>query len=69
MTVMTREEAKKAVADGQKITHKYFLSDEYITSTDGGKTYQDEVGNKVSAEEFWKWRLSYIFDTEWSIYQ
>lgn len=47
---MTREEALQAMINGEKVTHRYFTSDEYIYMK-GGNIFSEEgynfgLGNK-----------------------
>jgi hypothetical protein len=61
---MTREEAKKELRKGNKITHKYFLSHEYIILVNGVETFED--GNKVPLG--WWDRYDYLKQS-WKIYK
>lgn len=49
---MTREEAIKQMHRGEKITHRYFSSDEWMTIEKGMFLLEDGV--KVPFELFWK---------------
>jgi hypothetical protein len=64
---MTRNEAKQALKEGKKLTHKYFTSDEWIIGLNDGN-YMLEDGVKCTPAEFWKWRTDSAFDNDWEIY-
>jgi len=60
---MTLEEARVAISEGKKVTHRYFTDDEYIHMGKNGISFEDGV--KVPAD--W-WDKDYL-KTDWSIYQ
>lgn len=63
---MTKDEAKKAMLKGEKVTHKYFSPDEYITGGNG--TIIDEKGYRLNELEFWSYRTDGAFNDGWSIF-
>jgi hypothetical protein len=63
---MTKDEAIKAMKEGAKVTHRYFLSDEWITMQ--GNIIKMEQGQECWASEFWQDRQGESWETDWSIY-
>jgi len=57
---MTKEEAIQAMKDGQKVTHRYFDSMEWMTMENGKIVLEDGV--RCAPYEFWRWRL----DASWN---
>lgn len=49
---MNKTEAKFALENGQRLTHKYFSRDEWIQGMPDG-SYLFEDGCKCSPREFW----------------
>ena len=65
---MTKEEAIKAMKQGQRVTHKYFSPNEWVTINKSGE-YLFEDGYTISEQQFWKLRSSNEWETGWSIKQ
>lgn len=64
---MTKEEAKKALNEGKKVSHKYFSDKEYIVKTEG--KLQDERGYLFSEALFWMDRSSAPWKEGWKLYE
>lgn len=64
---MTKEEAIQAMKSGEKVTHKAFYDDEYITMKDDSFII-NEVGYVAPVDTFWSYRKSEYWNTGWSIY-
>lgn len=62
---MTKNEAIKAMALGEHLTHRYFTKEEFIRMENG--MIIDEKGYTFPPDEFWKWRTSEEFQSGWSI--
>ncbi len=62
---MTKMEAVVAMKNGEKVTHRYFSEDEYVTIKDGYYVFEDEV--KCPPVEFWILRTGKEWLTDWSI--
>lgn len=65
---MTREEAKQALEEGHKISHKSFLEDEWI-KTIHIVTIQTQDNFLINQTAFWRCRKDPKFDTEWFIWK
>lgn len=52
---MNKTEAKFALENGQRLTHKYFIRDEWVQGMPDG-SYLFEDGVVCSPEEFWRFR-------------
>lgn len=66
---MTKEEAIEAMRHGDKVTHKYFTSDEYMFIPDPRyNIYEFEDGVKMSGIEFWEIRDKLTFQNGWSLF-
>ena len=65
---MTRKEAKEAMKNGKKLTHRYFKADEWITINARNEIIT-ELGYKISPVMFWLRRNSEAFDKDWSIFK
>lgn len=64
---MNQEQALKALERGKKITHKSFISSEYMKQ--GGKwEIEFEDGAKCSYEEFFLYRTNKAWQENWSIF-
>jgi len=63
---MTKEQAIQLMCDGNKITHRYFSPDEWVTMV-GDKIHLED-GVVCDPEEFWKWRKDKMWDDGWSIF-
>lgn len=62
---MTRNEAKKALADGKKLTHVHFTNEEWVKGV--GSLYEFEDGCLCDPFEFWFFRTDSGFDSGWSL--
>lgn len=65
---MTKDEALAALEDGEKITHEFFTSNEFIQKG----TVHDlmfEDGCECSFAEFWHYRSESWWDDNWSIFK
>jgi hypothetical protein len=64
---LTKAEALLAMKDGKKITHEYYLPDEYCFMKGGIIFTEDGYGKGDENGEFWaKYQ---IWETGWSIYK
>ena len=57
---MNKKEAIQAMQEGKKITHKYFMPEEWMTMRKGMIVLEDGV--VCTPEEFWKWRTAIGWD-------
>ena len=65
---MNRKEAKMSLDRGYRLTHRHFSDDEWIEkSKEYSGRYLFEDGNVGLIDDFWKYRKSDSFDTDWSI--
>ena len=64
---MTRAEAIKAMREGKKVTHEHFSSEEWATQENGQIVLEDGV--RCDPDEFWKYRMSEIFNDGWTIFK
>ncbi len=64
---MTKQEAIEAMMAGQKVTHRHFTSDEFITMKLG--RIVDENGYSFNANQFWSFRTSESFNSDWKIFE
>jgi hypothetical protein len=64
---MTKQEAIDAMMAGAKVSHRFFLSNEWITM-EGTKTIIDEEGKAFSTIEFWKHRTTSEWQINWEIW-
>jgi len=62
---MTKHEAIAAMLNGSKITHKYFLPEEFIYMESG--RIHDETGQILW--RFWDNRMIEDWNQDWSIYR
>ncbi len=60
---MTKEEAKKELENGAKITHRLFSASEYVYIENG--RIIDEDGYVM--HDFWKYREGKSFDDGWEV--
>ena len=65
---MTKQEAIQKMRDGEKLTHTYFSSDEWVKSNQDGTILILEDGVECSPNEFWKYRQDENFNTGWEIF-
>ena len=69
---MTKEEAIQAMLDGKKVTHRFFMDDEYMFLCDKiNNVYQFEDGVEIDAQKFWGMKMENIEDWEedWEIFE
>ena len=64
---MNEQEMLEAVRAGQKVTHRWFSDDEWMTMENEMFVFEDGV--RCSQEEFWKYREGLGFREDWSIYK
>ncbi len=64
---MTKAEAIQAMKSGEKVTHRFFSDSEFITMR--GVMIIDENDYKLDPTEFWRYRKSEAFNTDWEIYK
>lgn len=62
---MTKEEAIAAMLNGSKVTHKYFLPEEFIYM-ESGFIYDE---NDYDLSDFWQVRWEEHWNNDWSIYR
>jgi hypothetical protein len=66
-TDMNRDEAKKALASGKQLTHRYFEPNEYIFQK--GKDIFHSDGTRQTIESFWNIKDGgHAWDMEWREY-
>lgn len=65
---MSRQGAILALANGEKLTHRYFTPDEWVEQTADGR-YRFEDGNICSPVEFWGYRKGEAWESGWSIWE
>lgn len=66
---MNREEAKKALREGKRLTHLYFTSEEWVQGVlvnNEFEGYLFEDGVSCSPDMFWKTRYTDAWDCGWS---
>lgn len=63
---MSKEEAIQAMMNGKKVTHRFFLSDEWMTMRDGMIVLEDEVICDFS--EFWMWCTDVVWDSGYELF-
>jgi len=70
---MTRDEALQAMIDGEKVTHRFFTSDEYIYMIAQDIYMEDDVCVGTTTQHFWVERGGRLggeaWETDWSIYE
>jgi hypothetical protein len=64
---MTKQEAITAMQRGEKVTHKYFSPDEWITINDYCQI-EDESGYRHEQDSFWLDRGEQ-FDVGWELFE
>lgn len=64
---MTQDEAKQAARKGQKITHTYFSSNEFVTVEKG--ILKDENDYHLNWDEFWEIRSGASWQRDWDIFK
>ncbi len=66
---MSKAEAQAAIERGEKVTHTYFTTDEFVTVYEHDRYYYlFEDGVKQRAKSFWEMRTQKGWDDGWSIY-
>lgn len=63
---MTKEEAIEQMKQGKKVRHRYFGQDEWIAMK-SDFTIVTEEGYHCDANEFWSWRKSKSWNTDWEL--
>ena len=63
---MTKEEAIKAMQDGEKVTHRYFSSNEWMSMHDGLIVLED--GAMCAPYEFWRWRTDPVWNNGYDLF-
>jgi len=66
---MTKSEAIEQMKAGQKLTHRYFTDNEWVTSNENGTILTLEDGVRFSNYEFWAWRTDESWDSDWEIWK
>jgi hypothetical protein len=64
---MTKQEAISEMLKGNKVTHRHFSDDEWVTAL-SPSVYLFEDGVKVDAGLFWEDRSSSAFESDWEIF-
>lgn len=64
---MDKAQAIAEMKKGKKLTHKYFTEDEWVTIGVNGQ-YVLEDGVECSFYEFWRWRQSEAFNSDWEFF-
>lgn len=64
---MTKQEAIEAMKGGAKVTHRFFEPQEWITMK-GNLRIITEEGYEFPTVEFWGFRKSVQWETDWSIW-
>ncbi len=63
---MSKEEAIQEIKEGKKVTHRYFLDDEWITMI--GNIIRMEKGQECWASEFWRDRQGEAWHQDWKLF-
>ena len=67
---MTKLEAKEAINNGKKVTHRHFDKHEFIMlAKDGSGMYETEEGYLINPSIFWIDRRNQTFDNDWEIFE
>lgn len=66
---MTKQEAIEAMKKGEKVTHRYFTSDEWVKTNQDATLYILEDGVECSPLEFWMWRTDIAWNSDWEIFK
>lgn len=64
---MTKTKAIKKMNEGEKITHRLFSDDEWMTIDDGALLFDD--GLKLNPNHFWQCRTGRTWETGYSIFK
>jgi len=62
---MTRDEALQAMIDGEKVTHRFFSSDEYIYMVAQNIFTEEGYDCGTTTQAFWHSRGGRAGDTAW----
>lgn len=66
---MTKQEAIQAMKDGHKVTHRYFIEGEHLSSNKEGSVYSmDDYGSICNRDEYWQHRQEPFWQIGWEIY-
>jgi hypothetical protein len=65
---MDKDEAIIAMQTGNRVTHRFFTEDEWITMEDN-QTIITEEGYRIFADEFWDHRKGIEWQSGWSLYK
>ena len=60
---MNKQEAKVAMLNGDKVTHMWFSSDEWVKLVEGYYVFED--GCRCTQREFWDSRTDASWNTGW----
>lgn len=63
---MNKEEAIQAMQEGQKVTHRHFIPDEWMTMRMGMMVLEDGV--VCTPQEFWQWRTDSVWDNGYKLF-
>lgn len=66
---MTKQEAIAAMERGEKITHRYFTPEEWMTIIKGENVYTCEDGEKCTPSWFWASRTDPDWQYGYSIFK
>lgn len=64
---MTKQEAIQSMREGNKVTHRYFGNEEWITME--GNRIITEEGYSIWKDEFFKYRDDITWETDWEVIQ
>jgi len=64
--MVTKEEAKQALLDGERVTHRLFTDDEWVKQNGHWCVYEDGV--TTSANGFWLNKDDSWWGNDWSIF-
>lgn len=67
---MTRDEIGEALANGERVRHKFFTDSEWMEQVQSGRKkgmYKFEDGVTVKPRDFWRWRRGGVWEYDWEI--
>lgn len=64
---MTKQEAIEAMKKGHRVTHRFFMNNEWIEMDNIFPVIKCEDGCTVIACQFWRYRTAPEWETGWSI--
>lgn len=64
---MTKNEAIAAMRTGKRVTHAFYLENEWITM-DSDSNIVTEDGHTISDTEFWSYRKGIEWERSWSLW-